>query len=222
MQLVSTRPDPPAEDLALQGTPLSVVFAQGEAIERVRARGEGEILLEPPYHLSDDDAYLVIPEDIGMELVDIAEDGDLALLAETLRDGLLVIGEIVRQRGGVVHLVAERAVTPAEALPRLPYGATVVVGGGEDPVAAVNALPHVRVTVLGALVDDDSLERLLRAPERLGVSWRQSADAPDQSVDPTYTWSRRAAPGRVGIELALFREYEEWVVLLRPVELVAV
>ena len=35
-------------------------------------------------------------------------------------------------------------------------------------------------------------------------------------VDPTYAWSRRLSDGRIGIEAALFCEYEEHVVVLRP------
>ena len=56
---------------ALAGVPLTVVFAEGEAIDAAHTSGGGSIRLEPPYHVADDDAYLVLPDDIGMEIVDI-------------------------------------------------------------------------------------------------------------------------------------------------------
>jgi hypothetical protein len=69
--------------------------------------------------------------------------------------------------------------------------------------------------------DDEGLERVLREPEHVGVSWRVPENRRDLiGVDPTYVWSRRLTD-RVGVELALFLEYEELVVLLRPLAFVA-
>jgi hypothetical protein len=39
------------------------------------------------------------------------------------------------------------------------------------------------------------------------------------TAEPTYVWSRQRDDGRVGIELALFSEYEELVALVRPAAL---
>jgi hypothetical protein len=59
---------------------------------------------------------------------------------------------------------------------------------------------------------------MLRKPEHLGASWRAAA-AGGVQADSTYAWSRRLGPGHVGIDLALFLEYEELVVVLRPAAL---
>ncbi len=225
MQMIASETQGQAVWDAFVGTPLSVVFAEGEALEPIRAAGTGVLRLEPPYHLSDDDAYLVLPEDIGVEIVDILRDGDAELLGEAMRDGLLVVGSVVRRGRGEVELHVEEAVTPADALSAgMPYAAEIVIGDGGDPVRRANELDHVQCTMLSALLDDAGLERMLRKEQTIGASWRVPAHAADRlaGVEPTYAWSRRRAAGRVGVELALFSEEEELVVVLRPVELVAV
>ena len=78
----------------------------------------------------------------------------------------------------------------------------------------------MQCTVASELVDDDALERMLREREHVGTSWRAQRHAPpDMQGDPTYAWSVRLPDGRVGIELALFTEYEELVALVRPAAL---
>lgn len=224
MQLVAAEPTSSSILEELVGAPLSVVFAEAEAIERVRRAGEGAIPLEPPFHVSDEDAYLVLPDDIGTEIVDILRDHDHELLHESLRDGLVVLGCVERRGPGVVELHAEEVITPAEALRQgLPYAADVTVGGDEDPVSVANDMDHVQCTMVSGLLDDEGLEQMLRRPEHVGATWRVPPEAADRlvGVEPTYGWSRHLGPGRVGIELALFAEEEELVVLLRPLRLLA-
>src|SRR5690606_21291334 len=84
------RSNQPLNDLEVVGLPLNVLFADGEDMERLRAQGQGVLVLEPPFHLSHEDAYLVLPSDIGLEIVDIMRDADLDLLHETMRDSLVV------------------------------------------------------------------------------------------------------------------------------------
>lgn len=199
------------------GVPLSVAFADGEAIAAVREGVTRALPLVPPFHVSDEDAYLVLPDDIGMEIVDILRDGDLELLGEAMRDGLLVIGEVARGTKGGVELRVAASIAPRDALARgLPYAEAVAMD--EDAVDAVNELDHVQVTVASSLIDDEGLQEMLEAREWAGTSWRVPAGAPAhlRGAEPTYAWSRRIAPNRVGIELALFVEYEEIVCLLRP------
>jgi hypothetical protein len=207
---------------AFAGVPLTVVFAEGATMEAVRSGATRALPLVAPFHVSDEDAYLVLPDDIGMEIVDIVRDGDLALLHESMRDGLLVVGEIARAKAGVVELRAEAWISAADALARgLPYAETISVAAGdpEDLVDRVNELDHLQITMASALLDDDGLESMLRQREWAGTSWRVPEDAPARlrGAEPTYAWSRRLASDRVGVELALFAEYEEIVVLLRPV-----
>ena len=221
MQAVE-RPGDETLHAELVGVALSVVFASGEQIERVRLAGAGALVLVAPYHVSSDDAYLVLPEDIGTEIVDIMRDGDLDLLHEAMRDGLLAVGAVERVRKGVVALEVQRAETPAAALgAAMCYAASVSLGEG-DLLDALNGLDHVLCTGASALVDDEGLDEMLREPEHVGTSWRAPADAPAEvrGAEPTYAWSRRLADGRVGIELALFAEYDEIVALLRPAAIV--
>lgn len=210
-----SRPSELAEELA--GLPLGVVFADGEAIAEVRTKGEGTLLLAPPYHVSDDDAYLVLPEDIGLELVEMFRDGDVDLLAEAMRDGLCAIGVVERAGKGKVELFVERCASPESLLPKMPFADEVVFGPGADPVPLLNALDHARLTVASAFVDPAGAKSMLTQREWAGISWRVPKDRKDLAgVDPTYAWSRRLGGGRVAIEAALFVEYEELVVVLRP------
>ena len=109
------------------GVPLSVCFATGEDIELCRSAGRGVLTLEPPFHLSENDMYLVLPDDIGMEIVDIMRDGDVDLLGESMRDGLLVLGTMERSARARVQLHVEHTATPAESLPRSPISHNMLV-----------------------------------------------------------------------------------------------
>jgi hypothetical protein len=210
-------PEPPVSPEDFIGIPLSVVFAEGEHIAAASAGTLTEVPLAPPFHLSDEDTYLLLPDDIGMELVDIMRDGDLELMREAMRDGLLVRGRVDQEgRGQRVLAVEERAV-PLEALrPELPYAAELAVSSGRDALRQVAELEHLKCTMVSGLLDDEGIERVLRRPEYLGVSWSVPKDRPVEA-DPTCVWSRHLERGRAGVDLALFQEYEELVAVLRPV-----
>jgi hypothetical protein len=216
MSLSSVRSNALSE--ALAGIPLTVVFADGEALAAAREGRLEAIPLEPPFHVSDDDAYLVLPADIGLELVDIFADGDRELLGEAIEEALVAIGSVEREGKGRVALHLDEAVAARALLDGgLPYASEVEVGGEEDPVEALNGLEQARITISSALVDDEGLEAMLKRKEHVGTSWRVPAGAKHlEGVDPTYAWSRRLSDGRVGLEAALFAEYEELVMLLRP------
>jgi len=210
--------------LSFAGVPLSVVYAESDSIEAARSGSSTAIALVPPFHVSDEDVYLVLPDDIGTEIVDILRDGDLDLLHEAMRDGLLVHGAIESVRKGEVALHVERALTPVKALASLPYAAEVSIGGArpdaDDPIDVLNDLDHLRCMIASDFVDEEGLEMILREPEHCGVSWRAPQDAPAHlQGEPTHVWSTHLLDGRIGIELALFTEYEELVVVLRPVVL---
>lgn len=202
------------------GTSLVLLFAQSEDIERVRSEGSGFLPLMPPYHMGEEDSYLVLPADIGEEIVDILRDGDLDLLHEALRDGLLVQGEIDKNpRGPGMLLDAVLACSPLQVLqPSSAHAAQVSIDATRDCLRALNTLPHVQCTTLSALADDDGLEAMLRAEEHyLGVTWRPPSGKHGLAdIEPTYAWSRRISETRVGIELALFQEDDELVAVLRP------
>lgn len=216
MSLTSVGPVELAEIFG--GVPLTVVFADGEALAAAREGVLTRVQLEPPFHVSDEDVYLVLPADIGLELVDIFADGDRELLGEAIDEGLVVLGSIEREGKGRVVLDVEEAVVARDLLDGgLPYASEVPVGDGADPVETLNALEQAQITVASLLVDDEGLETMLRREQHVGASWRVPKDAPHlEGVDPTYAWSRRLPDGRVGVEAALFLEYEELVMLLRP------
>lgn len=213
-----------AKDLA--GAPLTIVLAESEAIARAASLGEGaSIPLLPPFHVSDDDCYLVLPEDIGGELAEMFKDGDLDLLGEAMRDGLVVVGVVEKEGRGKVSLHVEACASPETLLARMPFAHRTEVGRGHDPITELNELDEAHVTVASELIDEAGLEKMLRAcsdkGEHAGVSWRAPKDRKDLTgVDPTYAWSKRM-DGGIGIEAVLFSEYEELVLLLRPAMLVA-
>ena len=198
------------------GLPLAVAFAEGEAIEAAR-RGE-DLTLAPPFHVSDDDAYLVLPDDIGIEIIDIFADADHDLLGESFRDGVVVVGETEGDGRGGFSLAVESLVGIDGLMggTTLPYGSEVWVGGPYDPVEVLNDLDAAQVTVASQLVDENGFRKMLETPRFLGASWT----AGGASGESTYAYARHLDEGRVGIEAALFVEYEELVMLLRPAVLV--
>lgn len=214
---VSAHTTPTNSASVFSGLAFSLAISDADSIAALRQAGTGRIVLAAPHHMSDDDAYLIVPEDIGVEIIDILRDGDHELLQETLRDGLLAVGHMERADGGMV-LVVESCEAPRDALASgVSPTATIDVEGG-DPVRRINQLGHVQCTTLSALVDEDGLEQILREPEYLGASWTLDPQLVKRlgNVDPSYVWSRRIDEDSVSIELALFSEDDEIVVLLRP------
>lgn len=209
----------------VSGLPLSIVLADAEVLAQIRARvvagsEVGAIPLVPPFHVSDDDAYLVLPEDIGVELREMFADGDVDLLAEAMRDGLFALGTLEKEGRGKMRLAVDEVEIAERLLAKMPYADTVELGRGADPIAALNALPQCRNTVASAFVDMTGLQKMVRAAEQAGPSWRAPSYRKDMAgVDPTFAWTRRLQDGRIGVEAALFCEYEEMVLVLRPVAL---
>jgi hypothetical protein len=104
----------------------------------------------------------------------------------------------------------------------MPYAERVGFGRGVDPVPLLNALPQARITVASAFVDERGAEKMLRQREWCGAAWTPPRGSKELAgVDPTYAWTRRDLAG-VGIEMALFVEYEELVAVLRPARLVVI
>lgn len=222
MRLVeATRHDTRTLIETCSGAAMVVVFAGGDDLRGLEAAGSGALPLAPSYSISGEDAYLVLPEDIGDEIVDILRDGDAELLAEAMTEGLLVVGRIRHERGRGPELIAQMCMTPAAALGApMPYAARQAVGGEVDAPMRINRLAHLQCTTLSALFDDEGLDAILRTPSHIGPSWRVSKRLEALGeVEPTHVWSRHLGPGRVGIELALFAEEDDLVALIRPLEL---
>ncbi|MDW8361030.1 MAG: hypothetical protein RMK74_01405 [Myxococcales bacterium] len=215
--IVSGVDDASWSDLA--GRPLALAYADTEALARLEPGGE--LPLDPPFHVSDDDAYLVLPSDVGLEIRDILLDGDLELLDESLREARIACGEVRRAGRGAVRLHAARLAPAGEALAAMRHACRVDPAACADPVEALNALPVFTVSLAGRFVDAPGLQAMLRSPCHVGVSWRPCPEAPppECAAEPTLVWSRRLGPDRVGVELVMFSEYEELVALPRPVEL---
>ncbi|MCA9583263.1 MAG: hypothetical protein KC416_15795, partial [Myxococcales bacterium] len=223
MQLAEATEQQVPIQLELSGVPLTVVFADGEAIKAAHDDGSFAILLDPPFHVSDEDAYLVLPSDIGMEILDIFGDADAELLDEALRDGLLVIGAVERSEDGDVHLLADEVMRPGDALRSgMPYHHRCEIAPESDCVSVINGTPGLQCTMASRLLDEETFERILAQREFIGCSWKAPEGAPpDQQGDPTYAWTKHLGPGRIGIEMALFHEYEELIVVFRPLEMTA-
>lgn len=188
----------------------------------MRVRGSGTIPLSAGYSLSEDDTYLVVPDDVGDEIVDMLRDADHALLEEALDESLLVFGDVRRGPGGRADVAAEFAVSVSQAFrDGLPYAASLELSADPAWLRRLNQLSHVQCTMVSALLDGEGLQAVLDNPRYAGISWRSPADAPNlASLAPTYVMSRRRG-GRVGLELALFVEDEDLVALVRPAEVLA-
>ena len=220
MHVVPSKPTDFASELA--GLPLVVVLADGESIAAVREKGEGVLALVPPFHVSDDDVYLVLPEDVGVDFVEMFADGDVDLLEEAMRDGLVAVGVVEKEGRGKVALHVERCGAPAELLRTMPYAQAVGGPSSRDALAALNEIECAQCTVASALADEAGFARMVQKTEHAGPSWKPPRDRKDLAhVDPTYAWTKRQKDGRIGIEAALFVEYEEWTVVLRPAVIAA-
>jgi len=193
------------------GVPLAVLFASGEEINAAKNEDREHLVTTSAPLVSDDDAYLVVPDDIGDEIVDILADGDLELLNETFRDSLLVSGGLTRE-AGVVRLLIDGALSPQDAFREaMPYAQQVSVGGDSDPVQFANRMNHCQCTMLSAFLDDEGLDAMLRAESYVGMSWRMGS-----GISPTYAYSRRLPDGAIGVEFALFVEEDDLIALMRP------
>ncbi len=224
MQLAARKVEVAPFHAEVIGTPLSVVFAEGDAITAARDHHAERIALCPPFHVSDEDAYLVLPDDIGMEFIDILRDGDSDLLQEALRDGLLVAGWLEKRGRGQMDLLIEETASPLAVLngTAATYAVTAPIAPGKDPVPHINGIAQLKCTVGSLFLDDQGLEAMVKQRDFIGTSWRVGKKAPPElQGDPTYIWSRHLGPGRIGVELAVFQEYEELVAMLRPLTLVA-
>ena len=129
MHLVeSTRDDTQSVMMACSGAAMVVVFASGDDLRSLQSAGAGRLPIAPAYSISGEDTYLVLPEDIGDEIVDILRDGDGELLGEAMTEGLLVVGRIQHQRSCGPVLVAQSCMTPAAALTApMPYAASGIM-----------------------------------------------------------------------------------------------
>lgn len=224
MQLVESKSDESRDVISTcSGAALVVLFASGEDLRNLEAVGSGRLPVAPSYSISEEDAYLVLPDDIGDEIVDIMRDGDAELLQEAMAEGLLVVGSVRHDRNGGPSLIAETCMTPSAAMSRpMRYAARLPLKGDGDPITRINRLPHLQCTTLSALLDDDGLDAVLGKPLHIGHGWRVPANARALGqVEPTFVWSRHLTPGRVGIELALFAEEDELIALIRPLELLS-
>lgn len=220
MHLVSARTQATDSVSPFAGLAFSLAIADADAIAALREAGHGRVTLAAPYHMSDDDAYLIVPDDIGLELVDILSDGDHELLHETLRDGLVALGHLERGDEGMELHVA-RCQSPHSLLASgLPYAAKLDLDG-EDLERRINQLGHLQCTTLSACVSDDGLEQILREEEFVGVSWSLDPALEKRlgNVDPTYVWSRRQGDDAVNVELVVFTEDDEVVAVLRPLQI---
>ena len=195
--------------------PLSIVYARRADLAALQPGAR--VPLSPPFHVSDDDAYLVVPDDVGLGLVDIFAKADEAALSDVLRTGALVLGVIERD-GRATVLEVDEAARLGPMLGQMRYA--LEQSADDEALDALNALEQAQVTVASELVDEAGLDAMLEHVQHIGPSWRVPAHRKDLAeVDPTHAWSRRLPDGRVGIEMVVFQEYEELVAVLRPAAL---
>ncbi|MCS6856244.1 MAG: hypothetical protein N2515_02525 [Deltaproteobacteria bacterium] len=215
---------PPAEKWVeqIEGVPLVLLQAEKEELARLRRsieKGQPPSYLPvlPPYHLSDEDAYILLPEDLAVDFRSIFEDGDLDLLKEAMEESVVALGTLERVKRGEMRFVIEEAAKTQEALRQMRYAKVVELDDVSMAVQTLNELPLFHNTVASAFVDEEGLADMLQSSEYLGTSWRPPPERPELAgVDPTFAWTKRLKDGSIGIEAALFCEYEEMALLLRP------
>ena len=175
------------------GVPLAILFATGEEITAAKNEDRDHLITTSAPLVSDDDAYLVLPDDIGDEIVDILADGDLELLNETFRDSLIVSGGLNRE-GGEVSLLIDCAVSPHDAFQEnMPYAQEIKVGGDSDPCIwsrtvwiTANAQCSALSSMMRGLIQCSGPSPTLAYPGALGVGY------------PRIWWSHRHTRTAVG------------------------
>ncbi len=213
------------DGVSIVGSPLCVVFADADQIRAAR-RGATEITLTAPFHVAAEDAYWVVPDDIGLEIIDILNDGDRELLDEALRDSVVVLGELeIRGKTATLRvddvldaleMVADE--TPHAEVTKLKKGLGAMSPmdtSRDETILALNKREAFQCTVSSAFLDRQGFSKMLNERDYVGMSWRAPEGLGLDGIDPVHVWSRRVG-NKISVELVLFHEYEELTVVFRP------
>lgn len=195
----------------LCGKLLTIAMADAGAIAAVREGVLSDLRMRPPIHVSDHDAYLLVP--LGAFDESSGGPGDAAAL---LAGALVVQGTVSIQKGRATLAVNERW-DPLALVQDKPFDATVRLTANTNLVPQLNELPFAHCSTAARLFDRRGLEHVVRSRSFVGTSWApELPDDEEGDADPTWVWSRRTN-GSVAIHLAILGEYEERYALINPV-----
>lgn len=195
----------------LCGKLLTIAVADAGAIAAVREGVLSELRMRPPIHVSDHDAYLLVPPG-ALDEQSAGPDAAAAFLGTAL----VVQATVAIQRGRALLAVNERW-DPLALVQDKPFDATVRLTPNANLVPQLNELPFAHCSTAARLFDRRGLERVVRQRSFVGASWApELPDDEEGDADPTWVWSRRTSGG-VAIHLAILGEYEERYALINPV-----
>lgn len=199
-------------------TPLVVTFAARDDLSALAA--DQRLALAATPEISQDDAYLVMPNRAREHLVTAFAKGQTGRLAEWFSEAWVVRADV---DGGRSPRLWIGAAWRASALLAGRSGRVVSMGGLGDPMRVINRLPFIESLARGGLLDTRGAEAILSRGSYVGVSRMGIAELGlgADTVEPTFIWTEREGrETRVRVALAA-AEDDAPLALLSPLTLVA-
>lgn len=207
-----------AEAYPFAEMPLVVTFAARDGLADVAA-GQRLPLAATP-EISQDDAYLVMPNRARDHLVNAFARGQLGRLAEWFSEAWVVRADV---DGGRAPRLWVGAAWRASALLAGRPGRVVSMSALGDPMRVINRLPFIASLARGGLLDARGAEAILSRGSYVGVSRMGMPELGlgADTVEPTFVWTERLGrETRVRVALAA-AEDDAPIALLSPLTLVA-
>ena len=199
-------------------TPLVVTFAARDDLGELAAGDRLPLAATP--EISQDDAYLVMPNRAREHLATAFARGQSGRLAQWFSEAWVVRADV---DGGRAPRLWIGAAWRASALLAGRAGRVVSMGGLGDPIRVINRLPFIESLARGGLLDARGAEAILSRGSYVGVSrigMPELGLGPD-TVEPTFIWTERDGQAtRVRVALA-GAEDDAPIALLSPLTLVA-
>ncbi|MBK6535203.1 MAG: hypothetical protein IPF99_38465 [Deltaproteobacteria bacterium] len=199
-------------------TPLVVTFAARDDLSEL-ASGQRLALASTP-EISQDDAYLVMPQRAREHLVAAFARGQSGRVAQWFSEAWVVRADV---DGGRSPKLWIGAAWRASSLLSGRAGRVVSMGGLGDPMRVINRLPFIESLARGGLLDAQGAEAILSRGSYVGVSRMGMPELGlgADTVEPTFVWTERDGhETRVRVALAA-AEDDTPIALLSPLTLVA-
>jgi hypothetical protein len=199
-------------------TPLVVAFAARDDLGDVAP--DQRLALASTPEISQDDAYLVLPNRARDHLVNAFARGQSGRLSEWFSEAWVVRADVDGGRAPRLWIgAAWRASARLAGRP----GRVVSMGALGDPMRVINRLPFIESLARGGLLDARGAEAILSRGSYVGVSRMGMPELGlgADTVEPTFVWTERLGrETRVRVALAA-AEDDSPIALLAPLTLVA-
>lgn len=207
-----------AEAYPFAETPLVVTFAASDDLGSLAAGQRVQLAATP--EISQDDAYLVMPQRARDQLVSAFARGESGRVAQWFSEAWVARADV---DGGRSPRLWIGAAWRASSRVAGRTGRVVSMSALGDPMRVINRLPFIESLARGGLLDARGTATILSRGNYVGVS---RMGIPElglgaDTVEPTFVWTERdGAATRVRVAIAA-AEDDAPVALLAPLTLVA-